>query len=276
MKFAVISDIHGNLPALDAVLADLEQWDPEHVVVNGDLVNRGPDSAGCTDRLKERLPDALCTRGNHDNLVLECTEGPLDPADPAYEIRRMSRWTAEQMGGGRLDILRAWPGHLTWQGPSWGTVHMTHGSRINDRDGISPKTPDEALTEKVGEGVDLFICSHTHQPMLRRWRDTLVVNTGAVGQPFDGDPRAAYGRFTFVRGEWHAEVRRVAYNQAQALRDFYDRGFIDGAGPLARVVYREIEVGRGLLLGWMRRYAEAVKEGEIDLDRAVNEYLAST
>lgn len=274
MKLAVISDIHGILPAFEAVVDDLERWRPEVVVVNGDLANRGPSSRECLELLGERLPEASCTRGNHDNLVLDAADSPLSPEDPEFEIRRMSHWTALQMGT-QVETMRAWPDHLEWHDPQWGTVHITHGSRISDRHGVSARTPDADMPERVGEGADLFICSHTHEPMIRRWHRTLVVNTGAVGQPFDGDPRAAYGRFTFAGGHWHAEIARVPFDRERALRDFYETGFVEGAGPLARVVYREIEECRGRLLDWMRTYADAVKAGEIDIAVAVDEYLAS-
>lgn len=273
MKLAVISDIHGVLPAFEAVLEDLERWQPEVVAMNGDLANRGPSNLDCLELLEQRLPQAYCTRGNHDNLVLDAYDSPLAPDDPSYEIRRMSHWTAAQMGE-RVEALRAWPDHLEWHDPRWGAVYITHGSRVSDQHGVSAETSDEEMTKRVGEGADLFICSHTHAPMVRRWHGTLVVNTGAVGQPFDGDPRAAYGRFTFTGGEWRVELPRIPFDHERALQDFYDTGFIDGAGPLARVVYQEIREGRGRLLDWMRRYAGPVKAGEVDIAVAVDGYLA--
>lgn len=94
MKIAVLSDVHGNVPALDAVLTNIEGWQPDAVIVNGDLVNRGPLSLECLHMMQARMPHARLLRGNHERFVLDCVEHPPQPSSATYDLDRMALWTA--------------------------------------------------------------------------------------------------------------------------------------------------------------------------------------
>lgn len=272
MKIAVLSDVHGNAPALEAVLEDVSRWGPDRIVVNGDLVNRGPKSLGCL-RMTHGLPaGTLRIKGNHEVFVIDGVDHPRDPEDPLYDFYRLGYWTVAQLGEA-VDEIRRWPDHLDLEDPQGGTLHITHGSREGNRSGIYPETPDAELPAKLGDPRDLFVASHTHKPMVRRFRETLVVNTGSVGQPFDRDPRAAYGRFSFHGGRWHAEIARVRFDRERALRDFVDSGFLEAGGPLASIVYVELNRAEMHLGRWMGRYLDAVRAGEISVAEAAKVYL---
>lgn len=272
MRIAVLSDVHGNVPALEAVLEDIEHWAPDRIVVNGDLVNRGPCSLPCLERVRELPADSSRLKGNHEGFVIDSVDHPRDPDDPLYELYRFGSWTAAQLGAA-VDEIRAWPDHLDLEHPEAGTVHITHGSREGNRSGIHPEISDAQLVAKLGDPRDLFIASHTHRPMVRWFNCGLVVNTGSVGQPFDGDPRAAYGRFCVRDRRWHAEIVRVPFDRKRALQDFLDSGFVAQAGPLASIVYVELHRAEMHLGRWMGRYLGAVKSGEISVARATREYL---
>lgn len=275
MKIAVLSDIHGNVPALEAVLEDIHAWGPDRVIVNGDVVNRGPYSRQVLELLRESTLGCELLSGNHETFTLYAAEHPPEAGDPGFELRRFAHWTAEQLGPAILEELRRWPDHLDIADLEGGaSVHVTHGSRRGNRDGISASTPDEELPHKLGEPRELFIASHTHKSMLRRFNGTLVVNTGSVGQPLDGDPRAAYGRFMFRGGQWQAELRRVEYDKPRAERDFIQSGFIEGGGPLAGLIAREHRECRMHVGPFMRRYHDAIKSGEISVAQAIAAHLA--
>jgi predicted phosphodiesterase len=273
MKIAVLSDIHGNVPALDAVLDDIEGWGPNEVIVNGDLVNRGPYSLACVRMLRRRFPGCRYLKGNHESYVLRCASQTLDPDDPKWELERFARWTCDQLGV-LVDDIAGWGDHLDLDDLEGGSFHITHGSRLGDRDGITPETPDEVLEDKLGDARDLFVSSHTHRPLQRYFNGTLVVNTGSVGQPFDGDPRASYGRFTFSAGRWQSEITRVPFDKARAEADFADSGFLEEGGPLARVILTELRQSRMHMGHLMRRYLAAMRAGEVSVADAVEAYLA--
>ena len=272
MKLAVLSDVHGNVPALSAVLEDIEAWRADLVIVNGDLVSRGPYSLDCLRLLQRHFPQAHLLTGNHETYVLRCADTPADPASATHDIDHFAHWAAAQLGDA-VEEIRAWEDHLDLPGLEAGaTVHVTHGSRLGNRDGLSVRVPDAELAEKLGDPRDLFIGSHTHKPMLRPFNDALVVNTGSVGQPMDGDPRAAYGRFTLQGGRWQAEIRRVAYDKARAEQDFLDSGFLAEAGPVPGLILLELQQSRAHLGPWRRAYLAAIQAGEIGVAESIARY----
>lgn len=272
MKIAVLSDVHGNVPALTAVLDDIERWQPDEVILNGDLVNRGAYSLECLRLLQSRLPACHCIKGNHEAYVLACADDSMPPDDPTRELRLFAHWTYRQLGEAVGEIA-AWADHYDRDDLEGGSLHITHGSRLGYRAGISLSTPDEELPVRLGEARDLFVGSHTHKPMVKNFKDTLVVNSGSVGQPLDGDHRAAYGRFTFDGGRWQAEIARVEFDTPRALRDLEESGFLDEGGPIARLIRLELEQAQMHVGPWMREYLPRVKAGEISVDRGVSEYL---
>ncbi len=273
MRLAVLSDVHGNLPALEAVLYDLSHWSPDWVVVNGDLINRGPDSLGVLHLLREHHPDAFCLKGNHEGFVLAMRHNQDHPGTPAYEVRRFAHWSVAQLGA-RLDQIALWPDHLDLDSLDRGSLHITHGSRLGDREGILPQTEGAELALRLGEPRDLFISSHTHRPFQRPLAHGLLVNTGSVGAPFDRDPRPSYARFVLARRGWEGEVVRVDYDRSAAERLFEESGFLEGGGPLARVMLAELRLSRGLMGPWMRNYHAAVMAGELSLECSVQRHLA--
>lgn len=275
MKLAVLSDVHGNLPALEAVLEDIATWQPDRVIVNGDLINRGPDSIGVYRLLQEVRPRAVLVKGNHEVFTLRCADRPVPaPDDPRYHLEGFGRYTVRQMGAA-LEEVRPWPDHMDLDTGDGGTLHITHGSRLGHREGIQPDTEGEELRAKLGAQRDLFIASHTHKPFIRQLDETLLVNTGSVGAPFDRDPRASYGRVQFSSGRWQAAIVRVPFDRQRAEWCFAHSGFLDEGGPFARIMLTELRQARGHMGPWMRRYQQAVLDGAVTVEAAVTEYLAA-
>jgi predicted phosphodiesterase len=274
MKVAVFSDVQGVLPALEAVIEDIEAWRPDLVVMAGDLVNRGPDSGRCLALFDAKLREQgwLPVNGNHEIWVLGCG-GSTPKSEGERELRLFTDWAWRQVEP-MADRLRGWPDHLCLHPPgadAW--MHVTHGTLADNRDGITAATTDESLVGKLPEGVALFVAGHTHRTHQRRTQGMDVVNVGSVGSPFDGDVRSSYGRFTWHGGRWHTELVRVPYDRARAAQEFETSGFLDEAGPLARVIYLEWERATLLISGWRPRYEKAVLRGEITLAKSVDEFL---
>jgi predicted phosphodiesterase len=275
MKLAVLSDIHGNLPALEAVVDDLLRWRPDRIVVNGDLINRGPNSLACLRLLQREFTGIELVKGNHEDFVLTCAARDYDQNHPAFDLRRFAHWTFAQLGE-VMDEIRLWRDHIDDHSLQGGALHITHASRRGKRDGISQRTADEELPEKLGERRALFITSHTHKPLVRQFDGTLIVNTGSVGSPSDHDPRAAYGRFQFDGSAWRAEVIRISYDHLRAQHDFHASGFIEEGGPLTRLMLEELRHARVFVGPWNERYLQAVQVGAIDVASAVERFLTDS
>lgn len=274
MKLAVLSDIHGNRHALEAVAADIDAWKPDRVLVNGDIVNDGPKNSDCWHMVAERrrLNGWLVLRGNHEEYVCEWRDLPA-PVGPAYDLVRVSHWTYEQMDG-HIDELAALPEQWAWTAPDGSTLIAMHGSLLGNRAGIYPFTPDDDVRRRIPDGVTVFITAHTHVPHVRHLDGTLVVNTGSVGLPGDGDGRASYGRLTWTRLDgWQADIMRVAYDRAAAERDYFTSGFIDGVGPEAELSLVQFRMAADVRTRWSANYRERILAGDISVAESIRVWL---
>lgn len=200
MRLAVLSDVHASLPALQAVLADVDRVAPDATWVAGDLVGYNPWPNEVLDLLRARRVRAI--RGNHDRAAL---------GGDAFGFNELAaaavRWT-------RIHLTPASVGYLkgledrTRGTMDDGIVAMYHGSPRDDDEYVLPWAVDEGLVRLAG--APFVILGHTHLPMLQAFRSGLVVNPGSVGQPRDGDPRAAWGVLDLARRTF--AVRRVPYD----------------------------------------------------------------
>lgn len=248
MRVAVLADIHGNAQALRAVLADAAAQGAERLLVNGDVVNRGPDSVEVLHLLLGRS-DVAFTLGNHDDLLrLWHTRSERLPpewyGDPFWGA---TAWSAEQLhAAGLLDVMGEWPLTLTLEQSGLPRVLVTHGTPQNYRLGLSEHTAPELVSEIANEyGAGVLVGSHIHRPADAQVAGVRVLNTGAVGAPADGDPRAAYLLLTATAQGWQPELRRVAYDRAPTLKRFESSGLLS-RGLSARIFREELLTARSL------------------------------
>lgn len=273
MKIAVLSDIHGNLAALHAIAEDIHRWQPDKIVVAGDIINRGPLPRQCLDFTleRERYSGWLVLRGNHEEYVINVAADPSARVGAEEAVRANVRWTAAQIGD--VAPLLAMPTQISLQGPDGGEVRIVHASMRHNRDNVLINTPDNELRAQIAPAPTVFCCGHTHRPLLRQIDATLVVNTGAVGLPFDDDVRGSYARLNWRGESWHAEIVRVPYDRDQAARD-YEAGFLSESGPIAPIIWSEFLTAHPRLSTWYRRYETALLEGRINVEQSVTELLA--
>jgi predicted phosphodiesterase len=274
MKIAVLTDIHANLPALEAVAAHIEAWHPDRVVVAGDLVNRGPRPLECQQFVLEKQKNQgwLTVRGNHEDYVITNSLPDAPRTGPALDVHRGSFWTYQKLGGDIRPLLDM-PFQQSLDGPNGTEVRVVHASMRNNRDGIYPETRDEALRKQLGIPPALLCVGHTHRSLVRWLDDTLVVNAGSVGLPFDHDRRAGYAQLSWSRNTWRAQIIRLDYDFMRAERDFFDTNFITDAGPLAQLVLIELRQARSQLFQWAARYQDRALAGEISVQDSVREFL---
>ena len=273
-KVAVISDIHGNLPALETVIAHVEAWQPDMVVVNGDIVNRGPLSLDCLNIIQQKRMQCgwQWVRGNHEDYLLECDRPDTPKIGPEYELMRFAHFTYNQLGGD-VKALSAMPDKFVWLAPDGTEFRVVHGSMLGNRDGVYAESSDEKLWKQMAPVPAVFVTAHTHRPMIRWFNDSLVVNVGSVGAPFDGDQRASYGQFVWSPGGWQAEIIRLPYDREQTERDYISSGFLTGAGPLAQLMLVELRRAGGLIYRWASRYQDAILAEEMSMADSVRELM---
>src|SRR5260221_11664726 len=199
MRIAVLADIHANLLALEAVIADLEIVQPDQVIVAGYFQNRGSAPKEVYERLRKF--DWPLLRGNHEDYVIEQSQSPSGEAH-AVDLYawQPARWTAERVSE-TIPFLRTLPIAIQLSGPDGSFVCIAHGSPRSNAEGFLPSTRDEKAFDMLGKPTPrVLCCGHTHLPLQRQIGPTWVFNVGSVGVPFDGDCRVRYRHFHFTRG----------------------------------------------------------------------------
>ena len=228
IQIAVLSDIHGNLTALEAVLADLKTIGVDLVVHGGDLVANGPRPAQVADTIRELGWPGVC--GNTDEMLWRPELlGELELQTPSkHGLRRVlfneiAPATRELLGEERLAWLHSFPAQ--WSGHG---IVLVHASPDNLwRAPLANASDSELLTVYGKLHTTSVIYGHIHYPFVRRLPTFTVTNSGSVGLPYDGDPRASYalvenGAVTIRRVEYDVErevqeLRRNRYPRADWL-----------------------------------------------------------
>ncbi|MEA2330721.1 MAG: hypothetical protein QOH58_859 [Thermoleophilaceae bacterium] len=243
MRIALLSDVHGNLPAFDAVLADVDSVDIEQIWCLGDLVGYGAQPNECVELARSRCD--ICLAGNHDLVVT----GEIDIADFSLSAAAAAQWTRDHIGADSLEFLSS-----LRPAESGGPIGLYHAS---PRD---PVWEYVLSTWQADECMDLMeprvgAVGHSHVALwFRRGADgqaegaaaagglerdlsegQWLVNPGGVGQPRDGDPRAAW--LLLDTEGWSAEWRRVDYPIDAAA------GAIEEAG-LPKVLAERLYIGQ--------------------------------
>jgi predicted phosphodiesterase len=186
MRVAALYDVEGNLPALEAVLEDVERERPDAIVVGGDMVT-GPMPSETLDRLRS-LERAHFLRGNADRAVVAVKRGER-PEGLNDDVVAALAWTAEQLGDEQVNFLAGLPQAITLDVHGLGRVCFCHATPRDDNEIFTERTPEETVAEMLaGTTEDTIVCGHTHMQFERRVGRWRVVNAGSVGVPWDDGP----------------------------------------------------------------------------------------
>jgi predicted phosphodiesterase len=220
LTLAALYDVHGNLPALHAVLGDPEFAAADAVVIGGDVA-AGPMPAEVLDALTALERPLRWVRGNADREVVEAHDrGDLDPAaHPDDPAARADAFTAGRITPAHRDLLASFEGVV-----SVGGVLFCHGSPRSDDEIITARTGPERLAPML-EGVAerVVVCGHTHHQFVLHAGDQRVVNAGSVGMPYEGRP----GAFWLLLRDGEPDLRRTDYDVHAAADAIRASGFPD-------------------------------------------------
>jgi predicted phosphodiesterase len=277
-RLAVLADVHGNLPALEAVLRDIEQQDVDGIIAAGDYLTSGPFPVEVVRRLREL--DALMIHGNAERYFLNYRSGDAPEAwHTSYQWAGM-RWSYQQLDSQTLDFIALLPEQRVVSLDGAAPIRVVHGSPRSpferlfpDQDpvalgwfqeaGLLPPDRDpprlEGALDDVGEPV--LVCAHTHIPWLQRDRGRLALNPGAVSLSFVGDTRAHYAQLTRENGRWQVEHRSVPYDLNRIRQDFRGSGFLAEGGAFARAALLTIESGQNAI-GHLYAHIDGVAAAE--------------
>jgi putative phosphoesterase len=235
MRIAVVSDIHANLSALEAVIADLRITSPDIVVHGGDLVSGGTRPAQVIDRIREMNWPGVY--GNTDEMlwaphrVSETLRAPHLHRIRDLVLTHTRPATLEAIGDERLGWLRALP--VSWRGHEISVVHAVPGDPWPI---VAATASDDEMERVYGAlGSRRVVYGHIHVPFVRRLSALTLANAGAVSLSFDGDPRASYA----ILDAEHVEIRRVEYDVGAEIRLL-----LNSSDPFAQSTAETLRTGR--------------------------------
>lgn len=216
MRIAILSDIHGNLTAFEAVLADIRQASPDLILHGGDLADSGSNPLEIIDCIRALGWQGVM--GNTDQMLvnpdsLEDFASHSSAPSVLWEaIREIATATRSILGEERLTWLRDLP--LRKTGETFALVHASPESCWRAPSANATDTELETLYSPLGQPVVVF--GHTHHPSIRTLPSPvkLLINTGSVGLPYDGDPRASY----LLLEDNTPSIRRVVYDVEKELK----------------------------------------------------------
>ena len=211
MRVAVLYDIHANLPALEAVLAEVRRERADRILFGGDIVP-GPMPRQTIDAIRALDIPAQFIHGNGDREILQRLRGDETTRVPEA-FREAMRWNAAQLGGEDERWIGEWPLTVTISIPPIGDVLFCHATARNDVEIFTRRTPDDEVAPMFdGVNAALVVCGHTHMRMDRTVNGLRIVNPGSVGMPF-GEPGAYW-----MMLDADVEFRRTGYDREDAAR----------------------------------------------------------
>lgn len=239
MRVAVISDIHANFTALQAVMEDIKNEGCEHIICLGDLILAGPQPRMVIDFIKEQ--NWTIIQGNTDKLIAEFGPEVLQMLKDKYPI--MANAIVDDMvfvEEERREFLKNLPPMLEFELEGV-KVLLVHGSPRANNEDIMPNMPLEKVEEIIADtDADLILCGHTHVPCgYQTTKRQTVVNVGSVGRPMTPTPLSCYAIIDFQDGKFAVKHKFVDYDREMAAEIVRQRGF-EGADKLAELLINPV------------------------------------
>lgn len=265
MRLAILADIHGNLPAFEAVLDHVSHQHVDQIVIAGDIVVGSPDSAACWQRAQSLGCPII--RGNHERYVFSFG---TPAADPLWATRQFAplQWAVEQLNADERAALAALPPHLRL--PDTPDLLIVHGSLRSDVDSLHAHTPEEMLPAMFPDlREQMVVRAHNHVGATRIWGRHIIVTAGSVGLPLDGIPTAQYLILERRSNEWHIAHQSVPYDLDAAVTRFHTSGYLDATGPIGRLYMREVAAAGFHIVPFLTAYRRWSATEPLTLDEAL-------
>jgi predicted phosphodiesterase len=269
-RLAILSDIHGNLPGLEAIIEDMAQFQPDHVISAGDQINVGPFSAQVMQRIHELGWTMI--RGNHEYYLLEFNT----PREP--ESRRgwvTLRYLAEQLAGRWYNTIAAMPDELTLVYPDGPPIRVMHGLPGDVWNSLHRLSSDDEVRRKLaGVAEPTVIAGHYHLPFEKRVDGRQVLNPGSVGLPMDGRSDASYLILDSTGDGWQATFRRVPVDLEPVFAEFERQRFVENCGVIGYLIVQQFKQARTVIAAYDRWRSVHCPDRASSIE-LVDEFLAS-
>jgi predicted phosphodiesterase len=213
VRILALYDIHGNLDALEAVLADPRAAGPDAIVVGGDVCP-GAFVGPTLDRLAQLEPPVHYVRGNGERETAEMVGAP--PPDPENGMLVFAAAAVKELGDARAHALGEWPATVALDG-----ILFCHATPTSDSDILTRISPEDAWAAALAGSSGLIVAGHTHQQDDRTVGEARFINAGSVGLPYEGDGAA---RWLWI-ADGEPELRTTEYDSLAAGRKMLEAGW---------------------------------------------------
>jgi putative phosphoesterase len=245
MRLAVMSDIHGNLPALEAVVSDLKQHETDGIIVAGDLVG-GPHTVE-TVRLLRSLGSWMI-RGNSDSGILRYDAGEMPAYRYTYRQFGLPRWIHRHLDRETLGFIKSLPEQRVVEIAGTTPVRVVHGSPRDPSESILPDHDPSILDLALAQTDEpTLVCGHTHIPWKVERDGRLALNPGAVSGSRNGEVGAQYALLTWRNDRWEVRHFTVPYDLARIRAAYRESGLLEEGGAWAQAELLCIETGQDVL-----------------------------
>ncbi|MFC4735844.1 metallophosphoesterase family protein [Bacillus daqingensis] len=236
MRTALLSDVHGNEAALDAVLEDIQSNRVSAIVMLGDISYRGPKPSECLEKVRTHCDYVI--KGNADEWAVRGIHAGEVPAEAIELMRAEQTFTAGHLSEDQRAYLHHLPSSLELPLSNKRQLYAVHATPESLFTVIPKHAEDEAFQAfgSANPRADYYAYGHIHDPHYRRINGKSIINTGSVGLPFDGSPEASYVLLD-RDDDVHVQFRRVPYDIDRAVQDLSDTGYPAEAVPLLRYIY---------------------------------------
>lgn len=258
MKVALLSDIHGNLPALEAVLAHAGEMKVKQIWNLGDFTGFGAKPDAVIKLVKKHK--AISIIGNYDQKVLKVPEKSDEWKNTKVPEKWFSfHWSYEQLSKKSIDYLKSLSENHRETIKNW-KVLFCHGSPEAIDEALNDETPQERLRDLAKKAhANIILCGHSHEPFMRFAGGSIFINPGSVGRPFDGDPRASYAVLSIKKHKVEVDFFRIDYDVEKAAE-------AQNAAGLP-VEYAEM-TRRGISLDDIQKENHSKEKRSVDQDQA--------
>lgn len=242
MKIAVLSDIHGNLTALNAVLKDINKLGINKFIIAGDHIIDCPNPNEVLEKIKTL--DAYVIKGNREEYLLDYYKGIHNEWNKYNQMRAVV-YTYSIISENNMKYIDGLPEQLSISLPQMDDIRIVHGSLFRINEGLFPDkhfTRLEKTLQNLKEQV--LICGHTHYAWSKEMNNKLVVNPGSVGVPFNENKCAEYAVIIWNGAKWQVSHRQVEYDLKELQQLFFENELFEKCPTWSRLTLQSIREGR--------------------------------
>lgn len=239
MRIAILSDIHGNNVAFEAVLEDIRYKGMEEIIIAGDHFNDIPQPMQVFNKLN--MTKAWIIKGNKEERVLNYHKGKF-PEWNSYLQMASFLWTYKQFNAEVFDYIQKLPEQIVIELPEKDSIRVVHGSPFKIDELLYPNK-DEDRIEKLLSSIKekVLIYGHIHTQWHRRIADKLIINPGSVGISYNKKGFAEYSIIEWNSEQWEVEECLVEYDKLKLEQEFHRSGYLVEGGAFARAVLTSIQ-----------------------------------